>query len=166
MKTHNWGQGKLLIKPAKKSVTAFLGKVRDCIIGHKMVKTDELISMLNPKIMGWARYHHHLVAKKIFGYVDDCIYRCLSYWTRRRHPEKNFDWIRKKYFRQQEFRNWIFFGIQKSDGETKVIDLCKASHLPIERHVKIREKATPYDPEYIEYLALRKRDTDNKLYHY
>ena len=123
--------------------------------------------MLNPKIKGWAYYYRHVVAKKTFGYVDDCIYRCLSRWTGRRHPNKNFDWIGKKYFHQRGNYNWIFFGIQeKKDGSKVVKDLEKASHIPIKRHTKIKSEATPYDPAYIEYLAKRKQDKNNKLYQY
>ena len=159
-------QEKLLIKPAKKSVTAFLGKIRQLIKSQKTATTAELIGQLNPKINGWARYYRHVVAKEIFGYVDDCIYRCLSQWTRRRHPKKNFAWIRKKYFRQAGSRTWIFSGVREKDGIKGVIDLAKAAKIPIKRHVKIRENANPYDPEFIEYLANRKQDRNNKLYHY
>jgi RNA-directed DNA polymerase len=160
-------QGKLLIKPSKKSIFTFLGKTRQLIKAHKTVKTCELIGMLNSKIRGWAYYYRHVVAKRAFGYVDDCIYRCLSRWTRRRHPNKNFAWIRKTYFHQRGSYNWIFFGIQeKKDGKKEVIDLHRASRIPIKRHVKIRSEATPYDPDYIDYLVNRKQDRNDKLYHY
>ena len=45
--------GKLLIKPAKKNVQAFLRKVRGIIKEHKTVKQEDLIAMLNPVIRGW-----------------------------------------------------------------------------------------------------------------
>lgn len=158
---------KLLIKPAKESILSFLSRIRQVIKIHPTIKADELIGMLNPKIKGWAYYYRHVVAKKTFGYVDDCIYRCLSRWTARRHPNKNFDWIGKKYFHRRGNYNWIFFGIQeKKDGGNVVKDLEKAGHIPIKRHTKIKSEATPYDPAYIEYLAKRKQDKNNKLYHY
>ncbi len=159
-------RGKLLIKPAKKCVTAFLGKIRQLIKSQKTATTAKLIGQLNPKINGWARYYRHVVSKEIFGYVDDCIYRCLSQWTRRRHPNKNFAWIRKNYFRQAGLRNWIFSGVHEKDGTKGVIDLAKAAKIPIKRHVKIKENANPYDLEFIEYLVNRKQDRNNKLYHY
>jgi RNA-directed DNA polymerase len=160
-------QGKLLIKPAKQSVITFLGKIRQLIKTHKTAKTSELIGMLNPKIRGWAYYYRHVVSKQTFEYIDDCIYRCLSHWTKRRHPNKNFAWIRKAYFHQRGAFNWIFFGTQvKKDGKKEEIDLIKAGRIPIKRHVKIREEANPYDPAYTEYLVNRKQDRNNKLYHY
>ena len=160
-------QEKLLIKPAKTSVMTFLSKIRQLIKTHPTIKTEELIGMLNAKIMGWAYYYRHVVAKRTFGYVDDCIYRCISRWTSRRHPNKNSAWIGKKYFRRRGNYNWIFFGTkEKKDGSKEVIDLQKAGHIPIKRHIKIRSEATPYDSAYIKYLVNRKRDRNNKLYHY
>ena len=160
-------QGKLLIKPAKKSVITFLGKLRQLIKTHKTVKACELIGMLNPKIRGWANYYRHTVAKRIFGLVDDRIYRCLSRWTSRRHPDKNSSWIGKKYFHSRGTFNWIFFGVQeKKDGTKEIIDLVKASHVSIKRHLKIRAEATLYDPAYINYFVNRKQNRHDKLYHY
>jgi RNA-directed DNA polymerase len=108
-----------------------------------------------------------VVAKKTFEYVDDCIYRCLSYWTRRRHQKKNFTWIRKKYFHSKGTFNWIFFGTkEKKDGKKEVVDLHKMARIPIKRHVKIIQEATPYDPAYTDYLVARKQNRTDKLYHY
>jgi RNA-directed DNA polymerase len=160
-------QGKLLIKPSKSGVTTFLGKIRHVIKTHRAVTAYDLINMLNPKIMGWGYYYRHVVAKKTFEYVDDCIYRCLSYWTRRRHQKKNFTWIRKKYFHSRGTFNWIFFGTQeKKDGKKEVVDLHKMARIPIKRHVKIIQEATPYDPAYTDYLVARKQNRNDKLYHY
>lgn len=161
---------KLLVKPAKKNMTIFLDKIRTLIKSHKTAKTEILIGKLNPKIRGWANYYKHVVAKRIFGYVDDCIYRCISQWTRRRHNNKNFAWIKKQYFRKKGYRNWIFYGTKvDSKGNKEVVDLFKANYIPIKRHIQIRQGATPYDPAFTDYLAKRKKrkhDKTNKLYHY
>lgn len=160
-------ENKLLITPAKKSVHVFLANIRAVFKANKMAKTEDLIGKLNPKIMGWANYYRHVVAKKTFDYVDDCIYRCVSRWTRRKHRNKNFHWIRKKYFRTRGMRNWVFFGTKTyKDGRTEVIVLCRANSIPIRRHTKIRKEATPYDPAYTEYFAKRKQSKKFKLYHY
>jgi RNA-directed DNA polymerase len=49
--------GKLITKPAKKSVRNVLSKIRGIIKSHKMAKTSNLIGLLNPVIRGWANYH-------------------------------------------------------------------------------------------------------------
>lgn len=160
-------QDKLLIKPAKKSITTFLSKIKQVIKNHPTIKTSELIGMLNPKIRGWSYYYRHVVAKRVFGYVDDYIYRRLSHWTKRRHNNKNCTWIGKKYFHKRGNYNWIFFGTKdKKDGSKEVVELQKASQIPIKRHTKIKAEATPYDPDYVKYFANRKQDRNSKLYHY
>jgi RNA-directed DNA polymerase len=160
-------QGKLLIKPSKKGIQTFLRNIRQIFKTHKAIKASDLINMLNPKIRGWGNYYRHVVAKQVFEYIDDCIYRSLSQWTRRRHPNKNFAWIRKKYFHSRGFRNWIFFGGRKrKNGEEDIVELYKMARIPIRRHVKIRAEATPYDPAFTDYLVSRKPDKRNKLYYY
>ncbi len=47
-------KGKLLIKPSKQNVKAFLDEVRNIIKSNKGSKTEVLIQSLNPKIRGWA----------------------------------------------------------------------------------------------------------------
>ena len=46
-------KGKLLIKPSKQSVKAFLKKVRGIVKKNKSAKQDSLIRLLNPVIRGW-----------------------------------------------------------------------------------------------------------------
>ena len=78
--------GKLLIKPSKKSITTFLNDLRSIIKSNPTVKTESLIRMLNPKLKGWAYYYRHVVSKAIFSKVDEEMYHSLCKWTRRRHP--------------------------------------------------------------------------------
>ena len=46
-------KGKLLIKPSKKSVKTFLGKIREVVKKNQQAKTGNLIATLNPIIRGW-----------------------------------------------------------------------------------------------------------------
>ena len=48
--------GKMLIKPSKKNVKAFLGKIRETVKANKTAKQENLIGLLNPMIRGWANY--------------------------------------------------------------------------------------------------------------
>ena len=79
--------GKLLIKPSKKNVKAFLDKVRNAIKGNKAAKQINLIKMLNPIIRGWANYHRSVVAKETFKRVDSEIWRSLWQWAKRSSGE-------------------------------------------------------------------------------
>lgn len=139
--------GKLLIKPSKKNVKAFYGKVKEIIGTHKTVKQEDLIRLLNPVLRGWARYHQPVVAKKAYTRMDDQIYRALWRWARRRHPNKSLDWIGAKYFRPVENRNSVFCtSIMNEAGEKKAIRLYALEATPIERHKKISGSYNPYDP--------------------
>ncbi|WP_455580107.1 group II intron maturase-specific domain-containing protein [Faecalibacterium prausnitzii] len=62
--------GKLLIKPSKNAVKAFLKKVRTIVKENKTATQDLLIRKLNPVIRGWVNYHRYVVSADIFGLVD------------------------------------------------------------------------------------------------
>src|SRR5690606_8133682 len=100
--------GKLLIKPAKKNVSAFLGDIRKVAKGNKTLRQDMLIRRLNPIIQGWANYHRHVVARRTFERARKEIWRCLWQWVKRRHPNKGRQWIRKRYFLIDGARTWVF----------------------------------------------------------
>jgi RNA-directed DNA polymerase len=151
--------GKLLIKPSKKNVKAFLDKVRSVIKDNKTAKQINLIKMLNPIIRGWANYHKSVVAKETFGFVDHEIWRSLWQWATRRHPEKGTRWIGNKYFKTDGNRNWIFAAEEKEsahpDGKQSRVSLSRASDVPIKRHIKIRSEANPFDPRFETYFEER-----------
>ncbi len=92
-------QQKLLIKPSKKNVKAFLEKIRGTVKGSKALSAGKLIVKLNPMIRGWANYHRHVVSKETFNDVDHAIYNTVRQWMKRKHPRKADDWIAKKYFK-------------------------------------------------------------------
>lgn len=139
--------GKLIIKPSKENVKAFLDNIRTVIRKHRTTKTDELIRMLNPKIIGWANYHRHSCSYKTFENVDNGIWKAIWYWCKRRHPNKGRKWIANKYYKQVGTRSWTFHSEQ--------IFLRRMQYIRVKRHVKIRAKANPYDPEYAEYFKER-----------
>lgn len=61
--------GKLIINPSKKSVKAFLEKVRKIVKDHQGATAGNLILLLNPLIRGWARYHQHVGSR---GNLSGC----------------------------------------------------------------------------------------------
>lgn len=150
--------GKLLTKPAKKNVSAFLGKVRELIKGNKALRQDKLIKALNPMIQGWANYHRHAVARRTFERVRMEIWQCLWQWARRRHPNKGAHWVRRKYFRTNGFRGWVFAvetGDWLRDGKPKLTSLRDICDTKIRRHRKIKADANPFDPQWETYFEQR-----------
>lgn len=151
--------GKLIIKPAKSSIKRLLADIREKIKLNKAAKTEDLIYLLNPKIRGWANYYRHVCSKRTFGYVGHNIFKAIWSWAIRRHPNKDVRWIKRKYFRIDKLRHWVFSATTKSKyGKSICIDLVEAAKIPIKRHIKIRSIATPYDPVYHEYLEKRIMD--------
>jgi RNA-directed DNA polymerase len=148
--------GKLLIKPSKKNVKALLDDIRATVKCNKTAKQENLIGLLNPKIRGWATYHKGAVAKKAFAKVDQEIWQTLWQWAKRRHPNKGTRWVMDRYFRTEGNRTWVFAAsINTREGAPTVIRLVNASDTKIQRHVKIRGEANPFDPKQEAYFEDR-----------
>jgi RNA-directed DNA polymerase len=151
-------RGKLLIKPAANNVKACADKIRETINGNKTAKQVSLIRLLNPMIHGWALYHRHVVAKDTFRTIDHHVWSALWRWSKRRHPNKGRDWVRHKYFRIIGNRTWVFAaetGERSADGMPTVATLRSASDVHIQRHLKVRADANPFDPAWQPYFAAR-----------
>ncbi len=148
--------GKLLIKPSKANVKAHLDRIREVIKGNKTAKQANLIKMLNPILRGWTNYHRHIVAKETFARVDHEVWSMLWQWAVRRHPNKGVKWVKEKYFKTGDTRNWVFAATeQREDGKQKEIVLLKTSDTPIQRHIKIKADANPHDPKWARYFESR-----------
>jgi RNA-directed DNA polymerase len=148
--------GKLLIKPAPKSIKAFLRKVRSVIKANKSAAAGSLICLLNPLIRGWAQYHRHVVSAKVFQSVDHAIYQALWRWAKRRHANKGVRWVKARYFTIVGTHHWVFAGeVQGPAGQRQTVQLFKAHSLPISRHPKIANRANPYDSRWELYFEQR-----------
>ena len=152
-------KGKLIIKPAKKRVKAFLEEIRDVIKSHKAARQEDIIHILNPKIRGWANHHKSVCAKETFSYVDFQIWNCLWSWAIRRHSNKSKEWVGNKYFHR--IGNWSqVFAVRTESGtkreEDKFLELRRASDTKIVRHVKVKSDLNPFDSEWAEYLKHRR----------
>jgi RNA-directed DNA polymerase len=150
--------GKLLIKPSKKSVKAFLSNVRSIVKAHPTAKQLSLIRQLNPAIRGWAEYHRHGVSSDTFRKVDYAIWRLLWRWAKRRHPKKNKRWVKAKYFKPIAGRSSVFAvttGDVLPDGQPRWAILRQTRDTHIRRHIKIRGQANPFDPGWEPYFEQR-----------
>jgi RNA-directed DNA polymerase len=148
--------GKLLIKPAHKSESALMGKVREIVKKNRSATQANLILQLNPVIRGWGMYHRHVVSKARFTSIDAQIWRLLWNWAMRRHPSKGTGWVKQKYFHAEGNRTWVFAAEAKVNGITQRLRLFRTTTIPIVRHVKIRGMANPFDPAWSPYFARRR----------
>jgi len=148
--------GKVLVKPSRKNVRTFLEKIRATIRESGSWTAGELIHRLNQQIKGWAMYHRYAASKRTFALVDQEIFRKIRRWCHRRHQPKSWKWLKKKYFRQEGHRHWIFHGtLPDREGKGISISLMEAGRVTVRRFVKIRSEANPYDPAWELYLEER-----------
>lgn len=149
-------KGKLLIKPSKKKVLAFCKRIGEEVRNLNGVEQEALIKKLNPILRGFANYYKGVVSKETFSYISSRVWRYLWQWAKRRHPNKNTKWVRKRYFKTISGNKWTFAStISDRRGKEKDLFLYPIAYTPIERHVKVKGEASPDDPSLKEYWELR-----------
>ncbi len=153
---HRHYNGKLLIKPSKKKVLDFCKRIGKEIKAMNGSEQDKVIQKLNPILRGFANYYKGVVSKETFAYVKSRTWEYLWRWAKRRHPNKNTKWVKKRYFKTINGNKWTF-ATTTSDrrGKEKDLILYPIAHTPIERHVKVKGKASPDDPSLGEYWEKR-----------
>jgi len=139
--------GKLIIKPSKDSINDFWLAIRKVFRERQSVNADVLIRRLNPVIRGWSNYYRHVVSKSEFKRLNGLIWRKSWQWAMRMHPHKNKRWLKLKYYRKIDGRDWVFSGERER--------IFQIGQVPIVRHVKIVNKVNPFDPAFEEYFENR-----------
>ena len=141
--------GKLLIKPSKKSIRRFTETISQTIMEGMAWSQEVLISKLNPIIRGWANYHNSVVSSDVFQILDHRIWELLWKWAKRRHPKKSKDWIVNKYWKRSTSRRWNF--------RTEKNGLLLLSKTMIYRHIPLKLQMNSFlDTDYF-------RERQNKL---
>ena len=146
---------KLLIKPTRQSVRSVLEKARAHIKKGHGNKAEGLVRKLNPLLRGWANYHRHVVAKQRFASIDYHLHGMLRRWARREHPNQSARWIRQRYFSADD-KGAFSIRTQDRKGQPQVLKVYRLAETIIERHIKVRGAANPYDPADIEYFEKRR----------
>lgn len=150
-------RGVCLVKPAKSKVLSLLQNIRQWLKEHRQVEAGVVVRYLNTLLRGWAQYYRCASSAQTFSYVKHQTWRALWQWCKRRHPAKSRNWIKRKYFKSQAGRDWSFFAeITNDKGERKVDFLIDISMIPIERHTKVRNTASPDDPALCDYWNNRR----------
>jgi RNA-directed DNA polymerase len=146
---------KLLIQPTRQSVRSVLEKARQLIRRCRGLKAAVLIRKLNPLLRGWANYHRHVASKRTFGRVHQCVRTMLWRWVRRNHPNKSYGWIKRRYYAADEQGGYSVWSCNRQ-GKRRVLSAYSVARTVIERHIKVRGEATPYEPEHVEYFEKRR----------
>lgn len=149
-------RGKCLIKPQRLKVLSFLQGIRKWLKKARTNNAEAVIHHLNPLINGWAQYYRCVVSSKTFNYVHTQIWDYLWKWCKRRHPQKSLGWVKDKYFRAIDGKEWTFFAKDTTCGDQNaIIVLTDLSRMPILRHAKVKGSASPDDPTLVSYWQAR-----------
>ena len=96
-------QGRLLgyktrIVPSPEAIQYHVQHLRLLIKSHRHATQEVLIRLLNPVILGWARYYARVGSARIFQALDNRLYGMLRAWASYRHPNKGKQWIAHRYW--------------------------------------------------------------------
>ncbi len=138
------GNSLCVIKPSKEAIKRHLRDVKEILSQWKQVKQTDLIDRLNPVLRGWANYFRYSHAKRTFAYIDHRVWEMLWHWCKRRHNDKNVQWVKDKYFLKSGKRDWIF-----ADKPEHTLYITARTH--IRQYVKVKGNASPFDAGLEEY---------------
>jgi RNA-directed DNA polymerase len=141
-KYHSKQGFKTIITPSKQKQKVHYDQIARIIEAHKAAPQAALISRLNPIIRGWANYYATVVSKVAYSDIDDLMYQKLRTWAKRRHPNKNVEWVSKKYWHSLGGDNWVFATRKEGTSPLRLLD---HADTPIVRHVKVKCESSPYD---------------------
>jgi len=136
---------KTIITPNKESQKRHYRKVVEVINKSKGLNQTTLIKTLNPIIRGWCNYFSTVVSQKVFERLWHLVVWKLLKWGSHRHRNKGRKWIRRKYFKTIGGNNWEF---ATREGNN-LLKLIQHSSTSINRYVKVKGKASPYDGDWV-----------------
>lgn len=134
---------KTRIVPSPEAIQRHIQQLRLIIKHHRHATQEALIRLLNPVIVGWARYYACVGSARIFQSLDNRLYGILHAWASYRHPNKGKRWIAHRYWNLTTGHGWIF---QPAHGE---VHLYRHGQTAIRRHVKVHGVRSPYDGDWV-----------------
>jgi RNA-directed DNA polymerase len=102
---------------------------------------EALIDHFNPVIYGWTLSYRTVVSKKQFATCDHHLRRLLWRKMTPRPPKKGAKWVKEKYWRTMKGKTSTFATSADSTRHT----LRWHGATPIQRHTKVKGKASPFD---------------------
>jgi RNA-directed DNA polymerase len=146
---------KLLIMPSKASVRKHRERLAEEMRTLRGSNALAVIARLNPIIRGWTSYHQGMASSDAFKSLSNYLWQLTWKWARFTSPGgKPAKWVKDKYYGQSRKGSkdrWVF-----SDKGTGAC-LLKHAWTRIRRHVLVRGRASPDDPDLAGYWDYRRK---------
>jgi RNA-directed DNA polymerase len=145
---------KLLIKPSRAAIRKHRQRLAAETRRLRGSNARAVIAALNPVIRGWTAYHRCAVSSRTFTSLGHYTWQLTYKWARWTHPGKPARWVTSRYYGKFcTARNdkWVF-----GDRETGTY-LLNHSWTGIRRHVMVKDRASPDDPDLAGYWENRRR---------
>jgi RNA-directed DNA polymerase len=146
--------GKVLVKPSKEAVRKHRQKLADEMRRLRGANAGAVIGALNPVIRGWCAYHRSQVATDTFSSLGHYTWKLTWRWATRSHPNKGKRWTASRYYGKfcpSRQNKWVF-----GDRDTGAY-LLNHDWTGIQRHVMVKGRASPDDPDLTGYWENRRR---------
>jgi RNA-directed DNA polymerase len=88
----------LLIKPSEAAIRRVRERLASELRTLRGGNAMAVIAALNPVIRGWAAYYRGVVSSRLFGSLDDYVWKLTCKWAAWRHNNKPKRWIAGQYF--------------------------------------------------------------------
>ncbi|MFE9927334.1 group II intron maturase-specific domain-containing protein, partial [Streptomyces sp. NPDC005774] len=145
-----------LASPSKDAVSRMRTRLRGEIKSLYGANAAAITRRMNPIVRGWAAYYRGGTSSAAFNSLDMYMWQLTWKWANRSHPMKSKKWVAARYFgrfHKDRQDKWVF-----GDRETGAY-LTKFRWIKIQRHVMVKGRASPDDPNLIEYWANRRHKT-------
>lgn len=151
-------QGIFLVKPSFKNVQRFKRELSKVVKRHRKLPVKLLIQDLNRKLRGWSEHYRTVTAQKTFSSINYHLWKACYTMLRKRHRERNAQWIFDNYFTKVEGNKWVLCSKSKKGtkgAKEKIeIKLFQIAYVNIKRHSLCRS-INPYDPINYDYFRSR-----------
>lgn len=91
-------QGAIALYPNKDRLISFLKEIKKIVYEAQNLSAVELISLLNPKIRGWANYFNLENSSRYRDVLRQALYHSIWSWMRKKHPTLGKKTLAKMYF--------------------------------------------------------------------
>jgi RNA-directed DNA polymerase len=146
--------GKVLIKPSKEAARKHRKKLADEMRRLRGSNAGAVISVLNPVIRGWTAYHRSAVSSEIFSALGSYTWKLTWKWATWSHPGKGKRWVVNQYYGKfcpSRNDKWVF-----GSRDTGAY-LLKHNWTSIRRHVMVKGRSSPDDPDLAGYWENRRK---------